>query len=134
MGVTSFDRPRARPAPRVLDGHWLNGESARLELERVTLVVAVKPDCDGCRDFVASPLDALEGVDVVFVCATALEGDEWSQSRHPVIVAPALLAVLEVRWPPFYVLIDPVAQCVLTEGVVFGPRQVAAEIERFRRR
>ena len=131
MGVNSFDRPRERPAPRVFEGHWLSGEPARVELHQTTLLVAVKANCDGCRDFVNSPLDALRGVDVVFVGATPLEGNDWLASRHPVLIAPALLEALEVRWPPFYVLINPLTQRVLTEGVVFGPDQVAAEIERY---
>jgi hypothetical protein len=38
------------------------------------------------------------------------------------------LVELGIRWPPFYVLIDPAVQRVITEGVVFAPSQVAAEI------
>ena len=131
MGVRSFDRPRERPAPRVLEGHWLSGEPARVELHRTTLLVAVKANCDGCRDFLTSPLDALGDVDVVFVSASPLEGDEWTASRYPVLIAPALLEALDVRWPPFYVLINPLTPSVLTEGVVFGSDQVAAEIEQY---
>ena len=26
--------------------------------------------------------------------------------RHEIVVAPDLLSLLEIRWPPFYVLID----------------------------
>ena len=97
----------------------------------MSLLVAVKANCDGCLDIVTSSLDALHDVDVIFVSATVLEDAAWASSRHPVLVAPALLETLEVRWPPFYVLIDPSTERVLTEGVVFGPGQVAAEIERF---
>ncbi len=132
MGVRSFDETRDREAPRVLEGHWLNGEIARLELDAVTLIVAVKPNCDGCRAFADLNLVELDGLDVVIVSATTLDAEEWSQSSRPVLVSPSALDALDVRWPPLYVLIDPVSQRVLTEGVVFSPQQVATEIERFR--
>jgi hypothetical protein len=48
-----------------------------------------------------------------------------------VLVAPALLASLEVTWPPFYVLIEPATRLVVCEGVVFAPAQVATEIASF---
>jgi len=52
-------------------------------------------------------------------------------SRHEIVVAPDLLSLLEIRWPPFYVLIDPRVGTVLVEGVVFGPGQVAQEIKSY---
>ena len=132
MGVRSFDETRDREAPRVLEGRWLNGEIARLELDAVTLIAAVKPNCDGCRAFAELSLADLDGLNVVIVSATTLDSDQWSQSSRPVLVSPSALDALDVRSPPFYVLIDPVSQRVLTEGVVFSPQQVATEIERFR--
>jgi hypothetical protein len=45
-----------------------------------------------------------------------------------------VLAALDIRWPPFYVLIDPASRRVVTEGVVFDAAQVARETARFRPR
>jgi hypothetical protein len=47
------------------------------------------------------------------------------------VVAPDVLKELEIRWPPFYVLVDPQERRVITEGVVFAPAQVASEIASF---
>jgi hypothetical protein len=128
MGVHSFDRPRDREAPTVLEGHWLNGESVRIELTEPTLIVAIKPQCDGCRDFVESDLAELDGVNVVIVSAHDDADEEWVNARQPVLVAPLVLELLDVRWPPVYVMIDPTTRRVLTEGVLFAPAQVASEI------
>lgn len=124
--VRSFDAPRERPAPRVLVGTGRRGEERRIELRRTTLVVAVKADCDGCRDFVHGDLRELSSVDVVVISNVANE--EWLDAPNDVLVAPELLRELDIRSAPFYVLIDPSSSRVVREGVVFGPAQVAAEI------
>lgn len=129
--VHSFDRPRDRAAPTTLRGHWSKGGQASIDLVGLTLVVAIKPHCDGCREFVTGPLGELDGVNVVLVSSTDDDQGEWSKSRRPVLVAPEALRELKVRWPPFYVLVDPGTARVLTEGVVFGPAQVAEEIAPF---
>jgi hypothetical protein len=95
----------------------------------MTLIVAVKPNCDGCHDFVDGELSELDDIDVVIVSAIA--DDEWRNARQEVIVSPETLSALEVRSAPFYVLIDVTRQRVVTEGVVFTPAQVAAEIASF---
>ncbi|HWD95576.1 MAG TPA: hypothetical protein VG246_04060 [Acidimicrobiales bacterium] len=123
----SFDAPRERPAPSVLAGKTPRGEERRIELRRVTLVVAVKPHCDGCREFLIADLHELSKVDVVVVSAAFSE--EWMDVTNDVLVAPELMKELDIRSAPFYVLIDPLSLRVVTEGVVFGPAQVAAEIE-----
>ena len=122
----SFDAPRERPAPRVLNGKTPDGGERHVELLRTTLVVAVKPDCDGCRDFLFSDLHELSDVDVVVV--SAVSSDEWADTPNDVLIAPELMNELDIRSAPFYVLIDPNSLRVVTEGVVFGPSQVAAEI------
>jgi hypothetical protein len=98
-------------------------------MEQMTLIVAVKPDCDGCRDFIDGELTELDDVDVVIVSATA--DDEWRNAHQDVIVSPETLTQLDIRSTPFYVLIDASRQRVATEGVVFSPGQVAAEIASF---
>jgi hypothetical protein len=126
--VRSFDSPRGRPAPTSISGHTLSGESVTHEMSGLTLVVAVKTSCDGCRDFVHSDLEELSDVTVLIVSATNDLTGEWDGAVQQVIVAPEALTALDVRWPPFYVLVSPDEQRVLVEGVVFGPAQVAAEI------
>lgn len=126
----SFDAFRARPAPTMLRGRSLAGHDRFLLVKRLTLVVAVKPHCDGCHDFVFGDLRELEGVAVVVVSATS--GDaEWSDAVQPILVAPELMNELGVRSAPFYVLIDPTKSLIVSEGTLFSPAQVASEIAGF---
>lgn len=122
----SFDAPRQRPVPREFVGVTPTGEERRIDIHRMTLVIAVKPDCDGCREFIHGDLDELSGVDVVIVSATS--SSEWADATNEVLVSSAFMKMLDIRSAPSYVLIDPTTQRVVTEGVVFGPSQVAAEI------
>ena len=131
VSARSFEPARDRPVPLTMTGHTLDGEPIEFRIDRVTLIVAIKPSCDGCRDFVHSDLDELSEVSVVVVSATGDAHDEWTGAVRPVIVAPQILSDLDVRWPPFYVLIDPGTGRVITEGVVFTPAQVAQEIAPF---
>lgn len=125
----SFDAPREREAPRELSGRTLQGKEWRRVLEGLTLVVAVKPQCDGCRDFIDGDLDELDEVDVVIVSATF--DDEWRGARQGVVISPETLSLLDIRSAPFYVLIDASRERVVSEGIVFGPAQVADEISPF---
>jgi hypothetical protein len=77
---------------------------------------------------VRSPLSELDGVAVVIISATGEADGEWSDAVQPILVAPGAIDELDICWPPFYVLVDPRARRVITEGVVFGPAQVASEI------
>lgn len=129
--MRSFDAPRPRPAPDSFRGLTLDGESVERFFTGLTLVVAIKPDCDGCRDFLESSLDEFGELEVLLVSAQFDPRNEWKDSRHEIVVAPDLLSLLEIRWPPFYVLIDPRVGTVLVEGVVFGPGQVAQEIKSY---
>jgi hypothetical protein len=127
FNARSFDRPRERAAPCSLEGHWTEGEETTLALTEVTLVVAIKAHCDGCREFINADLDEL-AVPVLVVSVHDDESSEWRDARQPVFVSPDSFRVLDVRSAPFYVLIDPMAGRVVTEGVLFGPSQVASEI------
>ncbi len=98
-------------------------------MRRPTLVVAVKPECDGCVEFVRGDLSVFQGVEVVVASAAA--SDEWRDAPHSVWVSPELLEVLGIAAPPFYVFIDPTTSRVLVEGAVLSPAQVAAEIAPF---
>ena len=125
----SFDAFRVRPAPTVLRGRSLQGEERIRALRRLTLVVAVKPDCDGCHDFLYGYLRELEGVKVVVVSATSGDG-AWLDAVQPVLVAPELMNELGIRTAPFYVLIDASKSLIVAEGTLFSPAQVASEIAR----
>jgi hypothetical protein len=122
----SIDAPRDRPAPSVLIGESPGGELRRIELRRRTLVIAVKPDCDGCREFLHGDLLEFSHLDVIVV--TAVSSEEWVDAQNDVLIAPELMKELDIKAAPFYVLIDPSISRVVTEGVIFGPAQVAAEI------
>ena len=96
----------------------------------VTLVVAIKSNCDGCREFINADLDDIR-VPVLVISADDDAASEWRDARQQVFVSPEAFQLLDVRWPPLYVLVDPLNHRVLTEGVLFGAQQVAAEIEPF---
>lgn len=126
--MRSFDTTRERPAPAFYDGLTLLGEPVRGTFSRRTLVIAAKADCLGCQAALESPVGAFGATDVLIVGRVSTDEPWWHRSAHPVIVSPSLLEALDVRWPPFYVLIDGERGVVLREGVVFGPDQVAAEV------
>lgn len=130
FNARSFDRSRERLAPASLRGHWLDADASTLDLTEVTLVVAIKPHCDGCREFLNSDFDELR-VPVIVIAAEDDETGDWRDARHPVFISKKALEELDVRSPPLYVLIDPIARRVVTEGVLFGAAQVAAEIAPF---
>jgi len=130
FNARSFDSLRERSAPNTLSGHWSNGTATSVPLSEVTLVVAIKSHCDGCREFITADLSELH-VPIVVISAAEDDSSEWSDAQHPVLVSPESFRVLEVRSAPFYVLIDPVARRVVSEGVLFGSSQVAAEIAPF---
>lgn len=127
----SFDGPRPRRAPASYRAHDADGVEFTRTFAGPTLVVALKTSCDGCRDFVAHALEEFDGLELVLITATSDEASEWRGAPRPVLAAPELWAALDVRSAPFYVLIDPELEQVLTEGVVFSPTQVASEIARF---
>jgi hypothetical protein len=97
----------------------------------LTLIIVIKTNCDGCHDFLYSDLNEFADVDVLFVSATVDSNGEWTDAPRKVLVAPDALLALDVKWPPVYLLVDPVAGVVRSEGVLFGPSQVAAEIASF---
>jgi hypothetical protein len=127
FNARSFDRPRERAAPSSLRGHWSEGDEAVVELTEVTLVVAIKSHCDGCQEFIGADLDELQ-VPVLVISAEDDESSEWRDARQRVLVSPDAFRLLDVQSAPLYVLIDPIAGRVVTEGVPFGPSQVANEI------
>ena len=128
--VHSFDAPRERTAPHELRGRALNGEEITIDFDGLTLIVAVKPHCDGCNDFIHGGLHELANVRVIVVSATSGD-EEWQNARQRVLVAPEFMDELAIRSAPYYVLIDPAVSKAIGEGVLFSPAQVASEIAPF---
>jgi hypothetical protein len=126
----SFDASRERQAPNRLIGLSLAGVERTIKVTTTTLVAAIKPNCDGCSDFVHGDLKELDHVNVILVSATSGDG-EWGGARREILVAPDLLNELGIRSAPYYVLIDPANSSVITEGALMSSAQVASEIERY---
>jgi hypothetical protein len=126
----SFDAPRERRAPTQLVGRSRSGVERVIEITAMTLVAAIKPNCDGCSEFVHGNLNELDHVNVVLVSATSGEVD-WDTVRREILVAPDVLNDLGIHSAPYYVLLDPSRSLVVTEGALMSPAQVASEIERF---
>lgn len=123
MELRSVDASRPRRAPT---GYLArrNGEFEERTLGALTLVVAVKPGCDGCRAFVEGEHDLENEIDVLVVAS--LEDAAWE--GRDVVVSPGLWRDLEITSAPFYVVVDSTRGVVVCEGSVFSPEQVAAEI------
>ena len=96
-----------------------------------TLVVAVKDDCLGCRSVLEAPLGAFGDVATLLVSSRPSADPSWRTTQHRLVISELLMDELDVRWPPFYVLIDPANEKVMSEGVVFGVEQVREEIAPF---
>jgi hypothetical protein len=126
----SFDASRKRLVPKHLKGLSLSGVERSIEITSPTLVAAIKPNCDGCSEFVHGNLQELEHVCVVLISATSGDG-EWESAPREILVAPKLLIDLDIRSAPYYVLIDPTSSSIVTEGALMSSAQVAREIERF---
>lgn len=129
--MRSFDATRPRRAPRNYEGINLLGEPVKGEFTALTLVVAIKEDCWGCRNVVESSPGAMGDVATILVAAQASRETNWRTSPHPVLISASLLQELDVRWPPFYVLVDPLDEKVVNEGVVFDVQQVREDIAPF---
>ncbi len=126
--MRSFEGTRERRAPRRYRGTTLHGDVVEGEFTTRTLVLAVKDDCLGCESVVASSAQAFGEVATLVVAARPSADPAWATSAHQLLVSESLLADLDVRWPPFYVLVDPRDERVVCEGVVFAPAQVREEI------
>lgn len=124
--------PPGRPAPSRWTLIGPGGTERVFDVVTATLLVAVKPDCDGCATFYDGDLSPLESFDVVLVATTEDGAAALAGSRHSVVSAGALLGQLGVRWAPFYVLVEPDPPRVVAEGLAFDPGQVADEIRRAR--
>ena len=126
MVLRSFDRPAQRPVPSPLIGVDSRGTPTTFVFTQRTIVLAVKPDCDGCREFLTDPPVEFEGLDVVLVSVTPFE--DAVSSSWPFIVAPEWMEQARIVTAPSYTVVDPSDGRVVSEGVAFSASQVAAEI------
>ena len=127
----SFDTTRQRRAPRHYEGTNLWDEPVSGEFTCLTLIVAIKEDCWGCRNILECSPGEMGDVTTLLVAAQASRETSWRSSPHRVLISASLLKELDVRWPPFYVLFDPTQEKVMSEGVVFDAHQVREEIAPF---
>lgn len=89
-------------------------------------MIAVKPNCDGCRDFLEGSLPEFDGLDVILVSAAAMVDN--APGTNPVVLATEWMRSSLMVAAPSYMVIDPAEGRVLIEGVAFSPSQVVAEI------
>ncbi len=127
MGAYSFDRPVERPVSLTLVGRGHGGSVERVDIRRRTLIVVVKPYCDGCRDFLSAADDDFAAVDVVLVSAVSDPDGQWRDTR-PVLTAPEWIEAQRLIAAPSYALIDPATGRLIAEGAAFSRSQVAVEI------
>jgi len=126
--VRSFDDRGERPVARAYEGRLRSGALTQRTFATRTLVLAVKGNCDGCAALLRTPLEAFGGVPVLVIAATELDEPAWRDSSLDVLVSPSLFAALDIRWPPFWALVDGERGCVLREGVPFGAEQIVADV------
>jgi hypothetical protein len=125
----SFDAPRERRVPARLSGHSLDGQVRSIDLSARTLFIAVKPQCDGCHDFIYGDLHELEGFQVVVLSESVDES--WTVTSQEIFLSPSAMTELDIRSAPYYLLVDGEQRAVLAEGTLFSPSQVADEIATF---
>ena len=129
--MQSIDGARERVAPRHYHGVDLRGELVAGEFEGLTLILAIKEDCLGCRSVLDAPSNSFGDVATMIVAARGATEPGWETTSHRLLISEDLLQQLDVRHPPLYILIDPQNERVVTEGVIFGPSQVRDEIAQF---
>jgi len=128
VGLRSIDSPRRRPAPTTAHLTDSVGVTHEVALEPRTLIVAVKPNCDGCRPFVEELSLEFDNWHLLVVTRDSVATDG---GHRQVWLAPELLEALEIGSAPFFVALDGSPLTVVTEGVVFAPEQVARELSEF---
>jgi len=128
VGLRSIDSPRRRPAPQSATLISNSGETLHHHFSSRSLIVAVKPNCDGCQTFLNHRDSTFEGWQLLVI------------SREPIVTTPGqqrvfqseeLFNALEISAAPFYVALDGSPLEIVTEGVVFAPEQVASELSSF---
>ena len=92
----------------------------------MSLLLVVKAGCQACEALLKAGPDAFAGFDVHYL--TASDAPEFATFGRDVLRSSTALEALEARWPPVYLVVDPVLREVVAEGTVFDADQVRAEI------
>lgn len=127
--MKSIDPPRRRSAPAKISGHDTRGNIVEFAFVATSLVLVVKANCGACEELLAAGPEVFGGFDVAYVAADdSVPAHDFGRE---ILVSSSGLAALDVRWPPAYLVVDPVVGEVIGEGVVFDAAQVRSEIARF---
>jgi len=131
--MLSFDAPRARRVPTSFGGITPDGKPVNRNFAPRHLVIAVKESCDGCAELLDAAYGSYDrlGVELLFLAGAHSNETAWLDSSHPRLVSAELLATLDVRWPPFWMLIDGTDGAVIAEGVPFGVAHLIKEVRAF---
>ena len=129
----SFDAPRARQVPTSFGGITPDGEPVSDTFAPHHLIIAVKESCDGCAELLEASYGAYDklGIEILFLAGAHSNETAWLDSSHKRLVSPELLTTLDVRWPPFWMLIDGANGTVIAEGVPFGVAHLINEVRAF---
>ncbi len=119
------DAPRRRPAPEHFTLVDETGVVQEHHYAGPTLVVAVKDDCMGCANFYRERHPGFAPYEVIVV---ATNDAPISGSAYPIFRSPELLAALDIRSAPFFVLITGEPPEVTREGLVYDVSQVLEEL------
>lgn len=128
LSVRSIDAPRERPVPLEFDGLDAEGRPAHVVLRGMTLVVAVKADCDACAEVLEAGVDDFGGFEGLVVAreVRALSG-EGTVDR---LASNALFDAVDLRFPPCYALIDAGRAMVVAEGALYSLAHAVTEARR----
>jgi hypothetical protein len=137
---------RSVDATAVVDisGVALDGRACRVPVRDTgqwSLLLFLSADCLGCevfweavRDPVGRGLSQREAVIVVIRARQdpSLIGRLAEGASVPVVVTDAAWSVYRVQGPPFFVLVDGVANLVVAEGVAWAVDQLAGHVRHAR--
>ena len=134
------------PATAVSDlaGADLSGRALTVAVggvDRWTLLLFLSSGCDGCGELWRALSDsqgawpAIDGVVPVVVTRgpdteDPAELDRLATGAVPLVVSDAAYRAYRVHGAPFFVLVDGPRWRVATEGVAWGPPQVAEDVRR----
>ncbi len=142
--------PTYRDAPATptsdLAGVDLSGRELTVAVtgvERWTLLLFLSSRCDGCQAVWRVLSESAGGWpeidDVVPVVVTrgpdsegSAELRRWATDGVPLLMSDAAYRAYRVHGPPFFVLVDGYRSRVATEGVAWGPAQIADDVRRAR--
>ena len=147
-GMDLVPIPTYRDAPATpasdLAGVDLSGRELSLAVtgvDRWTLLLFLSARCDGCHEVwrvLSESSGRWPGADgVVPVVVTRGPGSEppaglrpLATDGVPLLMSDAAYRAYRVHGPPFFVLVDGIRSQVATEGVAWGPAQIADDVRR----